>query len=90
MRYKKNGLTGTKNKTPVIMLVNAVPPPERDQILPQSPMTSAPSADTTEMWSETYRVTALVVAYAAQEKSTMMGSCTLPTRCRFASEEQKA
>lgn len=49
---------GKRGKTPVIMLVNAVPPPERDQILPQRPMTSAPRADTTEMWSETYSVRA--------------------------------
>lgn len=38
-------LTGTRNNTPVIIDVNAVPPPTRDQMFPQRPMTIAPKAE---------------------------------------------
>ena len=86
----RNMLTGTRNRTPVTMDVNAVPPPSRDQMFPQRPMTIVPNAETTAMWSVTKSVTALVVAYEAQEKRIITGSWTLRIRWRFASEEHAA
>jgi hypothetical protein len=72
------------------MEVKAVPPPKRDQMLPHKPIAIAPNADTTATCSVTYIFTTLFVAYETQEKSTMMGSWTLRTRCRLATEEQVA
>jgi hypothetical protein len=38
--------TGTKNKTPVTIEVNAVPPILREYALPRSPTVNAPMAET--------------------------------------------
>lgn len=63
--------TGTRNKTPVIIEVKAVPPPTRDQMLPHNPITNAPKADMSVTRSDMTRVAAFVVAYDAQEKRTI-------------------
>ena len=69
------------------MDVNAVPPTTREYMLPQMPMTNAPTAETMSPRSEMYTFATRFAAYARQEKQTITGSWILRSDCRFPTEE---
>lgn len=68
-------LTGTKNKTPVTIDVNAVPRTTREYMFPSDPMTKAPDAATISVLPGRTVLVARFAAYAQQEKITITKSC---------------
>jgi hypothetical protein len=57
-------------------------------MLPRSPITNAPAADTMSVRPGSKILVALFAAYAAQENTTMTGNWMLRQDCRLEREEQ--
>ncbi len=78
--------TGTRNSTPVTIVVKAVPPNRREYTFPIKPTAKAPIADTT---SDLLKMKWLAVLFAANEMHDMTSMTTRSQErhgCKFPNE----